>query len=128
VTSAIWRRAWAAWNYHLTGDESAPVPVTYDMNALQGIDAPERFLVTLNPPVGIAPDRVLRTFTYEHPHYSPAAVAAQRRWHEINGVNRTYFCGAYWGYGFHEDGVVSGLRVAEKFGVGLAGRIAASTL
>ncbi len=122
------RRAWAAWNYHLTGDESAPVPVTYDMNALQGIDAPERFLVTLNPPVGIAPERVLRSITYHHPHYSPAAVAAQKRWHEINGVNRTYFCGAYWGYGFHEDGVVSALKVAEKFGVGLTGRIAAGAL
>lgn len=117
------RRAWAAWNYHLTGDESAPVPVTYDMNALQGIDAPERFLVTLNPPAGIAEGRVLRRITYRHPHYTAAAVAAQQRWGEINGVNRTWFCGAYWGYGFHEDGVVSALRVVERFGVGLTGRI-----
>jgi uncharacterized protein len=118
------RLAWAAWNYHLTGEENAPVPVTYDMNALQGIDAPERFLVTLNPPVGIASERVLRRISYQHPHYSPAAVASQKRWKEINGVNRTYFCGAYWGYGFHEDGVVSALKVAERFGVGLTGRIA----
>ncbi len=115
------RRAWAAWNYHLSGDESAAVPVTYDMNALQGIQAPERFLVTLNPPRDIAPQRVLRTITYRHPHYTPAAVAAQRRWTEINGVNRTYFCGAYWGYGFHEDGVVSALKVAARFGAGLTG-------
>lgn len=119
------RRAWAAWNYHLTGDELAPVPVTYDMNALQGITAPERFLVTLNPPIGIAPERVLRRIMYQHPHYTTAAVASQKRWAEINGVNRTYFCGAYWGYGFHEDGVVSALKVAERFGVGLTGPIAA---
>jgi uncharacterized protein len=121
------RRAWAAWNYHLTGNESAPVPVTYDMNALQGIDAPERFLVTLNPPIGIAPERVLRRIIYQHPHYTVASVASQKRWAEINGVNRTYFCGAYWGYGFHEDGVVSGLKVAERFGVGLTGRLGATT-
>ena len=120
------RRAWAAWNYHLTGEENAPVPVTYDMNALQGIDAPERFLVTLNPPIGLAPERVLRRIHYQHPHYSLAAVKSQIRWKEINGVNRTYFCGAYWGYGFHEDGVVSALKVAEQFGVGLPERISLS--
>ena len=96
-------------------------------HALQGIDAPERFLVTLNPPVGIASDRVLRRISYQHPHYSPAAVTSQKRWKEINGVNRTYFCGAYWGYGFHEDGVVSALKVAERFGVGLSGRIPAGS-
>jgi uncharacterized protein len=117
------RRAWAAWNYHLTGEENAPVPVTYDMNALQGIEAPERFLVTLNPPIGIAPERILRRISYQHPHYSLSAVTSQGRWKEINGVNRTYFCGAYWGYGFHEDGVVSALKVAEQFGAGLTGRV-----
>jgi predicted NAD/FAD-binding protein len=96
------------------------------MNALQGLEAPERFLVTLNPPQGaIAEGRILRRIQYHHPHYTTAAVAAQQRWHEVNGVNRTWFCGAYWGYGFHEDGVVSALRVAERFGVGLTGRIAA---
>ena len=83
---------------------------------MQGIDAPERFLVTLNPNEPIAPGRVLRRITYQHPHYTSRAVAAQKRWHEINGVNRTYFCGAYWGYGFHEDGVVSALRVAKELG------------
>lgn len=122
------RRAWAAWNYHLTGDESAPVPVTYDMNALQGIEAPERFLVTLNPPAGIAPERILRRIMYQHPHYTAAAVAAQKRWAEVNGVNRTWFCGAYWGYGFHEDGVVSALKVANGFGLSLTGRIGASAV
>ncbi len=111
------RRAWAAWNYRMSTDESAQVPVTYDMNALQGLDAPERFLVTLNPNEPIAPGRILRRITYQHPHYTSQAVAAQKRWSEINGVNRTYYCGAYWGYGFHEDGVVSAMRVATALGV-----------
>ena len=110
------RRAWAAWNYRMSTDESAQVPVTYDMNALQGLDAPERFLVTLNPNEPIAPGRILRRITYQHPHYTSQAVAAQKRWPEINGVNRTYYCGAYWGYGFHEDGVVSAMRVATALG------------
>ena len=110
------RRAWAAWNYRMSTDESAQVPVTYDMNALQGLDAPERFLVTLNPNEPIAPGRILRRITYQHPHYTSQAVAAQKRWSEINGVNRTYYCGAYWGYGFHEDGVVSAMRVATALG------------
>ncbi len=110
------RRAWAAWNYRMSTDESAQVSVTYDMNALQGLDAPERFLVTLNPNEPIAPGRILRRITYQHPHYTSQAVAAQKRWSEINGVNRTYYCGAYWGYGFHEDGVVSAMRVATALG------------
>jgi predicted NAD/FAD-binding protein len=110
------RRAWAAWNYRMSTDELAQVPVTYDMNALQGLDAPERFLVTLNPNEPIAPGRILRRITYQHPHYTSQAVAAQKRWPEINGVNRTYYCGAYWGYGFHEDGVVSAMRVATALG------------
>jgi predicted NAD/FAD-binding protein len=110
------RRAWAAWNYRMSTDELAQVPVTYDMNALQGLDAPERFLVTLNPNEPIAPGRILRSITYQHPHYTSQAVAAQKRWSEINGVNRTYYCGAYWGYGFHEDGVVSAMRVATALG------------
>ncbi len=105
--------AWAAWNYRMGADEQAPVPVTYDMNALQGIDAPERFLVTLNPNGEIAPGRIIKRIMYQHPHYSSDAVASQKRWHDINGVNRTFYCGAYWGYGFHEDGVKSALRVAQ---------------
>lgn len=110
------RRAWAAWNYRMSTDETAQVPVTYDMNALQGIDAPERFLVTLNASEPIPPGRVLRRISYQHPHYTSQAVGAQKRWPEISGVNRTHYCGAYWGYGFHEDGVVSAMRVAKALG------------
>ena len=97
----------AAWNYHLLADPQEPVALTYDMNILQSLDAPVRFLVSLNHRRAIDERKVLRTFTYDHPVYSPRAVAAQARHRELNGANRSYFCGAYWRCGFHEDGVVS---------------------
>lgn len=109
------RLAWAAWNYHLTADARARAAVTYDMNILQGIDAPETFCVTLNYSEAIDPAHILHRFTYHHPVLGPDAVAAQRRHAEINGVNRTWYCGAYWGYGFHEDGVKSALSVLQGF-------------
>ena len=87
--------------------------VTYDMNRLQSLDADERFLVTLNRSAAIDPARVIRTIDYSHPVFTPDAVAAQGRWAEISGRKRTHFCGAYWRWGFHEDGVWSALRVAE---------------
>lgn len=105
------RLAWAAWNYHLTADARARAAVTYDMNILQGLDAPETFCVTLNYSAAIDPEKILHRFTYHHPVLNPQAVAAQQRHSEINGVNRTWYCGAYWGYGFHEDGVKSALSV-----------------
>ena len=113
------RKAWAAWNYHRSADPTALVPVTYNMNILQGLDAPCQFLVTLNRETGIDPAKVLRRIQYQHPEYTVAAVAAQKRRGEVNGVNRTWFCGAYWGNGFHEDGVVSALAVAGDFGLEL---------
>ena len=110
----------AAWNYHLLADPQEPVALTYDMNVLQGLDAPVRFLVSLNHRAAIDERRILRTFTYEHPVYSPQAVAAQARQREINGANRTYFCGAYWRCGFHEDGVVSAQQALAHFAEDLA--------
>ena len=105
------RRAWASWNFHLTdGDAPGRTTVTYDMNHLQQLDAPERFLVTLNRTEAIAPGKVIRTFTYSHPVYTPEGVTAQRRWGEISGRDGIHYCGAYWGWGFHEDGVISALR------------------
>jgi predicted NAD/FAD-binding protein len=104
-------RARAAWNFHLL--EVRPnhtrdrVALTYDMNVLQSLDAPVRFLVTLNRGADIEPSKVIRTLTYHHPVYLPAGVAAQKRRAEVSGVNRTLYCGAYWRYGFHEDGVLS---------------------
>jgi predicted NAD/FAD-binding protein len=103
-------RARAAWNYHLLAQPQERVALTYNMNVLQRLTAPEVFLVTLNRGEDIDPSRVLGRYVYDHPVYSPEAVAAQRRIGEINGVQRSFFCGAYWGCGFHEDGVVSALR------------------
>ncbi len=113
------RLAWAAWNYHLGRDDTQPVGVTYNMNMLQGLDAPETFCVSLNQNGAVDPERVIRRIRYHHPVYSREGVLAQQRHAEISGVNHTHFCGAYWGYGFHEDGVKSGLAVANAFGAEL---------
>jgi predicted NAD/FAD-binding protein len=106
------QRAWAAWNYHLPAQPRERVAVTYHMNILQGLDTPETLCVTLNRGDAIDPARVLYRVTYHHPVFTEAGVRAQARRDEINGVNRTWYCGAYWSYGFHEDGVNSGLTVA----------------
>ena len=108
--------AWASWNYRLGGPRQQPAAVTYNMNILQGIKAPQTFCVSLNQSEAIAPDKVLARFRYAHPQYSLAGIAAQARWEEIHGVQHSYYCGAYWANGFHEDGVVSALRVASAFG------------
>ncbi len=108
------RRAWGAWNYRVREDPRAPVAVTYNMNALQSLDAPETFCVTLNETSGIDPARVLGTARYAHPVATPAGSAARARHSEISGAARTYYAGAYWGNGFHEDGVSSGLAAAEE--------------
>jgi predicted NAD/FAD-binding protein len=106
------RRAWASWNYRLTpGGENLLPKVTYDMNRLMGIDAQQRFCVTLNNSAAIAPDHILDRFDYAHPIFTLSGVDAQERWEAINGQRRTWFCGAWWGKGFHEDGVVSARRV-----------------
>ena len=102
------RRAWAAWNYHVGREPAERVCVTYHMNKLQGFDCPQAVCVTLNRSQAIDPARVLRRLVYHHPLFTHAAVAAQARLPAINGLERSYFCGAYWRNGFHEDGVVSG--------------------
>ncbi|MNN82211.1 hypothetical protein D3C81_1991220 [compost metagenome] len=86
------------------------------MNILQGIQSDTTFCVSLNQSAAIDPAKVLARFTYAHPQFSLTSVAAQARWEELNGAQHTYFCGAYWANGFHEDGVVSALRVAGSFG------------
>jgi predicted NAD/FAD-binding protein len=108
------RLAWASWNYHLQ-EQREQVALTYDMNRLQGLDASERFLVTLNNHGAVDPKRVLKHLVYEHPIYTEESVSAQARRREISGVGRTFYCGAYWGSGFHEDGVVSALQALEEF-------------
>jgi len=104
------RRAWSSWNYQRSGSEQRST-LTYNMNILQGLRAPETFCVTLNNTDAINPHRILGRFSYDHPMFTLAGMHAQNRWAEINGGN-TWFCGAYWRNGFHEDGVLSALRVA----------------
>ncbi len=114
------QRAWASWNYLIPSSPSDKVIVTYDMNALQRIeDAPTTFCLSLNAGDRIAREEILYRTKYAHPLYSPEAVAAQGRIDEVSGPRNTYYCGAYWRYGFHEDGVVSALAVAKKLGVTL---------
>ncbi|WP_017904340.1 NAD(P)/FAD-dependent oxidoreductase [Pseudomonas asplenii] len=106
--------AWASWNYRLGGQRQAAV--TYNMNILQGIASDTTFCVSLNQSADIDPRKILARYTYAHPQYNLAAIAAQQRWEELHGDRHTYYCGAYWANGFHEDGVNSALRVAEAFG------------
>ena len=113
------RRAWASWNFHLLEDPPPRTTVTYDMNRLQSLDAEEQYCVTLNRTEAVDPDAILGRWTYDHPVFTRAGIAAQARHGEISGVNRTHYCGAYWGWGFHEDGVKSALRACEWFGSGV---------
>jgi len=119
------RRAWASWNYHLpagdAGSDGADTygggsSVTYHMNRLQNLSAREELCVTLNLTNRIDPARVLGSWNYSHPVYTSAAMSAQRRRIEIDGVDRIHYCGAYWGWGFHEDGVVSALKTCTPLG------------
>jgi predicted NAD/FAD-binding protein len=109
------RRAWAAWNYHICRDTSSQVALTYNMNVLQRLDSRATFCVTLNRSSDVRAERVLRRTTYQHPIFTPATVLAQRRHEELNGANRAWFCGAYWRFGFHEDGIVSALAALRHF-------------
>ena len=110
----------ASWNYLLHLDSRngrGPATMTYHMNRLQSLPANEDYCVTLNARRQIRPEKILRNFIYNHPLYTQKAIASQKRWAEISGQNRVHFCGAYWMYGFHEDGVNSALRVARALGV-----------
>lgn len=110
------RKAWASWNYRLGDNAQAPAALTYNMNILQGIQATTTFCVSLNQTALVDPTQVLARFDYAHPQYSLAALAAQARQHELQGPLHSYYCGAYWANGFHEDGVLSALCVARHFG------------
>jgi predicted NAD/FAD-binding protein len=108
------RAAWSSWNFHLTPEPARGTTVTYWMNNLQRLRSEHQLLVTLNRGDEIDPEKVLRRFSYEHPVYTAEGVAAQARHGEISGIRNTYFCGAYWGWGFHEDGVLSAIRACER--------------
>jgi predicted NAD/FAD-binding protein len=112
------RRAWAAWNYNIPrnpDNTDGRVTLTYNMNILQSLDAGREYCVTLNNTDAIDPAKIIREFSYEHPIFTERAVAAQQRHREINGARGTYYCGAYWRYGFHEDGVVSAIDALRHF-------------
>ena len=111
------RAAWAAWNAYVPAEPEAHCTVSYCMNLLQSIDSPDPFIVTLNRSHDIDPAKILARMNYRHPVYDHASVAAQGRRGDINGVRRTWFAGAYWGFGFHEDGLRSGVDVARELGV-----------
>lgn len=110
------RLAWASWNYRLAASAGKAAAVTYDMNILQGLQSSTTFCVSLNQSAAIDPSKILARYTYAHPQYSLEAVAAQARWSELQGARHSFYCGAYWANGFHEDGVVSALRVVQSFG------------
>ncbi|WP_445424700.1 NAD(P)/FAD-dependent oxidoreductase [Alishewanella sp. HL-SH06] len=109
--------AWASWNYNLDSQQSNQATLTYNMNILQRLEAPVTFCVTLNNSASIAKDKVLGVYHYAHPVYNHSTIASQQRRHEINGVNNSFFCGAYWYNGFHEDGARSAVDVAALLGV-----------
>jgi uncharacterized protein len=108
--------AWASWNYYIPEEEGRPIALTYNLNRLQGHCSPEPICITLNQIQTLATEKILQRIVYHHPIYSRSALESQKRIGEINGRNRTFYCGAYWGYGFHEDGVNSALAVGECFG------------
>jgi len=114
------KRSWGSWNYCVTENSNLKPTVTYYMNKLQDIVAPENFCVSLNQTNLIDPNKIIKVFNYSHPIYTEKSILSQKKFNNINGRNRTYFCGAYWGYGFHEDGVNSAIRVCELFGKKLA--------
>jgi len=108
------RAAWASWNFHLTPEPSQGTTVTYWMNNLQRLRTRQDYFVTLNRGGEIDPAKTIRKIAYDHPVYTKEGVAAQARHAEIsNAGRRTHYCGAYWGWGFHEDGVVSAIRACE---------------
>ncbi len=110
------KRAWASWNYLLDGSEDKQPVLTYNMNILQGIHTQEPLCITMNGDQHIAPEKVIGRYQYAHPQFDNASVKAQQDIHLINGKRRSWYCGAYWRNGFHEDGVVSALQVSKELG------------
>ncbi len=111
------RRAWASWNYRTPVESGRPVAVTYNMTRLQSLRTRTTYCVSLNLDDAIDERLVIARFDFQHPLFDRAAVAAQARYAEVSGADRIHYCGAYWGHGFHEDGVVSALAVARRMGV-----------
>ena len=113
------KRAWASWNYRSNGDSRQPVSVTYDLSRLQRVHSPTPILLTLNPCTQIAKHSILREMSFDHPLFTDATHRARKSIDDLHKDGRIFFCGAYWGYGFHEDGVRSALQVCSHFGIDL---------
>jgi predicted NAD/FAD-binding protein len=113
------RRAWANWNYLVAKGTGSRAVATYDMSGLQGLDTGMPFLITLNDSGRVEDAKIIRRLSTSHPLYTTQAVAAQKKWGRISGARRTHYCGAYWGFGFHEDGLQSALDVCRSFGLSL---------
>ncbi|MFC1563632.1 NAD(P)/FAD-dependent oxidoreductase [candidate division KSB1 bacterium] len=113
------KKVWSSWNYHIWDNRKDKVSLTYNMNILQNLKSNDVFCVTLNAGDEIKPGKILKTINYHHPRFTVESILAQKEKHLISGENNTYYCGAYWHYGFHEDGVNSALEVGKHFGVGL---------
>lgn len=120
------RKAWAAWNAFVPTGADDACTVSYCMNLLQSIDAPKPLVVTLNRSHAIDESKILRRMRYHHPVYTRASVAARHRKHHIQGKQRTWYAGAYWGWGFHEDGIRSAVEVARALGVDWLGQARAT--
>ena len=115
------RRLWASWNYRrpADADPTDPVPITYYMNRLQGLNTDRDYLVSLNLRHPVRPEKVIYSVEYSHPAYTPDSISAQAALRALNGDRNTHFCGSYMGYGFHEDAVASAFLVAERLGIAL---------
>jgi predicted NAD/FAD-binding protein len=111
------RKAWAAWNYDRRGEDQKEATLTYDLTALQHLPGSRRYLVSLNSDTYIAPGSVLAEIDYAHPVFDRAAIDVQGHFETIDGFGGVHFCGAWWGHGFHEDGITSALRVCERLGI-----------
>ena len=109
------KNAWASWNYHIPKDARSNIALTYNMNILQGLKTDNTYCVTLNYTDQIDEGKILKTIEYHHPVFTPKGIIAQDEHRLINGTGRTYYCGAYWRNGFHEDGVVSALTALSHF-------------
>ncbi len=109
------KSTWSSWNYLLSTDQTKPVTLTYNMNILQSLKSKTNFLVTLNSNGDVDTSKIIKTLVYHHPLFTVKGVKAQKEKNKISGVNNTFYCGAYWGNGFHEDGVNSALDVCSFF-------------
>ena len=122
ATAMPWtKKSWASWNYILENvpGEKIPVSLSYDMNRLQSLKTTQHYFVTLNRFAPLAKEKIIREFDYTHPSYTWDSFSTQEKLPGLNGVRRTFFCGSYFGYGFHEDAVKSALQVTRHFGIGL---------